>query len=170
MANKLDLNFSAEEAIEDELRGEYTVKIKNATVKENKTGTGTVLTILYEVLSGKAQGEGIFQTLNPRNPNATAVKIYRQEMRKIIAAAGIVLKNNSPEDLVGAKLKITVVPDDRGSKITGYAALGAATGNATGTTQVAAASGGRFASRNKPAEVPVVEAPAAEVEDDDVPY
>jgi len=72
-------------------------------------------------LEGPAQGRKIWERLNLKNPNPTAVKIAQQSLSKIASAIGIVAPKHSDE-LLNRQLMVEVIvksPSER-DRANGY--------------------------------------------------
>lgn len=69
--------------------GDYTVHIIEDTMKPTKKGDGEYLELKMEVLEGDHKGRWIFDRLNLRNPNATAVEISERTLVALGKACGI---------------------------------------------------------------------------------
>lgn len=104
--------------------GIYDVTIIDANWKTTKAGTGKMLVLEFEVLTGDKKGRKIFTRLNLDNPNATAVQIAQSELSSICRAINV-LKPTSEYDLLNIPLQVSVYVDDDGyNGIGNYAAPG----------------------------------------------
>jgi hypothetical protein len=81
--------------------GWYTVEIKDAEIKETKSGTGKYLSVSYQTDSGRV----IFGNLNIRNANTKAEEIGRQQMGNLMRAVGLSRLTDS-DQLIGLNLQI----------------------------------------------------------------
>ncbi|MBT6156633.1 MAG: DUF669 domain-containing protein [Planctomycetaceae bacterium] len=121
--------------------GKYLAVITESEIKPTKSGNGSYLQLMFEILDGQYKGRHLWSRLNLDNPNETAVKIARAELSAICRAVGVMAPNDSV-DLHNLPLLITVRckkrPDtgDIGNEIKGYAkreAVGGQPQQATGT-------------------------------------
>lgn len=104
--------------------GIYDVTIIDANWKTTKAGTGKMLVLEFEVLTGDKKGRKIFTRLNLDNQNATAVQIAQSELSSICRAINV-LKPTSEYDLINRPLQVSVYVDDDGyNGIGNYAAPG----------------------------------------------
>ena len=88
--------------------GIYEVTITKAELKDNKAGTGQLISIRYDIVGPTHQGRVIFGNFNIKNPNPKAEEIGRQQLGEMMTAIGISKVNNT-DQLIGARLKIKLV-------------------------------------------------------------
>ena len=69
--------------------GKYEVVITDSEMKPTKAGTGEMLALTLQVVSGPHKNRFIWTNLNLRNPNATAEQIARGQLAAICLAVGI---------------------------------------------------------------------------------
>ena len=69
--------------------GDYTVCISASEEKVTASGNGEYLKLTLEVLDGDHKGRLLFENLNLKNPNETAVTIARQTARDICLAVNV---------------------------------------------------------------------------------
>jgi hypothetical protein len=101
--------------------GWYKIAWIKGETKTTKAGTGSYLELTGEILEGPAQGRKIWERLNLKNPNPTAVKIAQQSLSKIATAIGIVAPKHSDE-LLNRQLMVEVIvksPSER-DRANGY--------------------------------------------------
>lgn len=77
--------------------GDYKVAIVDSEERETKSGTGTYLRLVLEVLDGPHKGRKIFENLNLVNENPIAVRIARAELKAICVACGGLQPQDSSE-------------------------------------------------------------------------
>jgi len=106
------LNFDAE-AIEPTTDfeplpvGDYVVLITASEIKTTKNGNGEYLQLTYDVVDGKYKGRKLFDRLNLKNQNQTAVEIAQRALSAICRAVGVMHPNDSAE-LHGKPLSVKV--------------------------------------------------------------
>jgi hypothetical protein len=76
--------------------GDYKVAIMESEMKQSKTG-GEYLALEYQVLDGEFKGRRLWQNLNLKNANATAVEIARAELSAICHAVGVMRPGDSSQ-------------------------------------------------------------------------
>jgi hypothetical protein len=110
--------------------GEYTVLITASEFKETKKKDGEYLQFTYKVVDeGEHKGAPVFDRLNLKNVNQTAVDIARKRLSAICRAVGVLTPNDS-EELHNRLMiiRVTVKPgtDEYGSsnEIKAYSAVG----------------------------------------------
>ena len=95
--------------------------------KTTKAQTGSYLNMVLEVIEGDKAGRKLFERLNLRNPNQTAVEIAERTLSSICRAVGVMLPRDS-SDLhdkpMMAKVKVKPAKDgyDASNEIGEYAA------------------------------------------------
>ena len=67
--------------------GEYDVVVSKAELKETKSG-GTMLILGYEVQSGDQAGKTIKHTMNIVNQDPDAVRIAKEQLKRVAIATG----------------------------------------------------------------------------------
>jgi hypothetical protein len=77
--------------------GDYTVCISASEEKTTASGNGEYLKLTLEVLDGDHKGRLLFENLNLKNPNETAVKIARQTIAEICLAVNVPQLNDAME-------------------------------------------------------------------------
>lgn len=75
--------------------GKYLVMAIKSERKETKSGTGNMLEIEWDILDGPCKGRKLFSRLNLENPNETAVRIARAELKAICMATGVMAPKSS---------------------------------------------------------------------------
>ena len=113
--------------------GKYLAVITESEMKPTKSGNGSYLEIVFQVLEGEYKGRLLWSRLNLDNPNELAVQIARGELSAICRAVGVMQPKDSIE-LHNLPLLVTVKckkREDTGeitNEIKGYAKKEAATG------------------------------------------
>jgi hypothetical protein len=112
MADLTDLNFDAREVeprgnFEPIPAGKYPVVIVESTMKPTKAGDGQYLELVLQIQGGPHDGRQLWDRLNLKNPNQTAVDIARQTLSSICRAVNIPTPKDSA-DLHGKTLMATV--------------------------------------------------------------
>jgi len=113
--------------------GKYLAVISESEMKPTKSGTGSYLELVFQVIEGEFKGRNLWARLNLDNPNELTVQIARAELSTICRAVGVMQPKDSCE-LHNLPLFITVKckrRDDTGdivNEIKGYAKKEAATG------------------------------------------
>lgn len=113
-----ELNFNAENvepqvALEVVPKGDYLAIMTQSELKDTRAGTGQYLQCVWEIVDGEQRGRLLWDRLNLKNPNATAVKIAESQLSAICHAVGVMRPKDSTE-LHGKPvlLKVTVEPRD----------------------------------------------------------
>ena len=125
----------------------YKCVITDSEEKPTKAMTGSYLQLTIEVIEGNYSGRKVFERLNLKNQNTTAVEIAQRSLSSICRAIGV----NSPKDSEELRDKPLMVklsvkpatPDGQygaSNDIKEYAATGGAT--ASPTPAAVAAPGG----------------------------
>lgn len=94
--------------------GQYVMIATASELKPTKSGTGEYLQFTLEVLDGPFKGRKIWDRMNIRNPNSTAVDIANRQLAAMCRAVGVIKPNDSAE-LHNRPLLVTVAieVDDR---------------------------------------------------------
>ena len=134
----MDLNGFDASAIEPQTTYEplpadwYKCVITDTEEKPNSKRTGSYLELKIEVIDGQYQGRLVFERLNLKNPNTTAVEIAQRSLSSICRAIGV----NSPKDSADLRdkpmmVKLAVKPADgqygASNEVKGYDAVDGAT-------------------------------------------
>lgn len=150
----VDVNDIPErEAFEPVPPGDYTAMITESEMKATKDNLGEMLVLTVELQDGNGGSRKLFERLNLKNKNETAVKIAFQTLGEIIKAVGKTSIKDS-EELHNKRLTVTVVvdpakpymkdgvqqPGSPQNRIKKYAPYGALD-NTAGVAQAAPASG-----------------------------
>ena len=77
--------------------GEYNACIVGSDMKTTKNGSGEYLNLEISILDGTYQNRRLFDKLNLKNSNETAVQIARATLSSICRAVGILEPNDSSE-------------------------------------------------------------------------
>ena len=109
----------------------YKAVITDTEEKPTKAMTGSYLQLTIEVIEGTHAGRKVFDRLNLKNPNTTAVEIAQRSLSSICRSIGV----NSPKDSIELQdkplmVKLAVKPADgqygASNDIKEYAATGGA--------------------------------------------
>ncbi len=94
--------------------GDYRVQIAAAEVKQTKAGTGSYMSIRYDVLGPTHQGRVIFDTINVRNPSQAAEEIGRQQIGSLMGAIGLQTLRDT-DQLIGSVciVKVKIERDEQ---------------------------------------------------------
>jgi len=88
--------------------GTYKVLIKSAAEKPTKAPGGLGLNVEYKLVEdGPAKGRSVFQWINLKNTNATAVEIGQRELSSLCRATGV-MRPKSAGEFVNKLLTIKV--------------------------------------------------------------
>lgn len=87
--------------------GDYEACICNSEMKATKDGLGEYLNLEIQIVSGQYQNRKLFEKLNLRNKNETAVQIAKGTLSAICRAVGVLTPNDSAE-LHNKPFRITV--------------------------------------------------------------
>lgn len=87
--------------------GTYTAAIVSSENKTTKNGNGSYLELQLEIIDGQYAGRKVWDRLNLRNPNQTAVEIAMRTLASICKAIGIKTPRDSSE-LHNKPMKIKV--------------------------------------------------------------
>ena len=69
--------------------GIYEAVITDSRMQTTKSGTGEMLVLTLEVISGEYKGRKLWDRLNLVNPNPTAVALARQTLAHLCLAIGV---------------------------------------------------------------------------------
>ena len=99
MAN---LNFNANQVepttdFEPIPAGKYVAVVTASEMKPTKSGKGSFLELVLEVIEGEFKGRKLWARLNLENANPLAVKIARAELSALCRAAGVLEPKDSCE-------------------------------------------------------------------------
>ena len=87
--------------------GKYLAVITASEMKPTKSGTGSYLELVFQIIEGQYKNRNLWARLNLDNPNAVAVQIARGELSAICRAVGVMTPKDSFE-LHDLPLVITV--------------------------------------------------------------
>lgn len=87
--------------------GTYIAQINRSEVKQTKAGTGSYLSLGFQILDGEFANRIIFQNITLANPNQTAAEIGRQQLAQLAGAVGLYQLGDSQE-LHGIPMQIKV--------------------------------------------------------------
>lgn len=88
--------------------GRYVAIIAKSDMKATKAGTGEYLEMTLQIVDGEHKGRQLWERLNLKNPNATAVAIAQGTLSAICRAVGVLTPQDSAE-LHDIPLEIKVV-------------------------------------------------------------
>ena len=72
-------------------------QITESDVVPTRAGTGSMLKLKWQIMGGPAQGRVLFDQINLANPNAQAVQIGQQQLKRICVALGLGPIQNSAQ-------------------------------------------------------------------------
>lgn len=75
--------------------GKYAAVITESENLPTKAGTGEYLKLTFQIIEGEHQGRQLWDRLNLKNPNPTAVQIARGDLSSICRAVGVLLPQDS---------------------------------------------------------------------------
>ena len=84
----IDYNASPESEFGALPSGEYPALITDSDVKPTKSGTGSYLELVYQVIDGAYKGRKVWARITLQNPNATSVSIGQQHLAQLRHAVG----------------------------------------------------------------------------------
>lgn len=129
MADISDMGFNAQNVEPSQEMGaipagDYQVVMVKSDRRLTKSGTGELLALEFQILSGPFQNRKLFANLNIRNNSETAQKIAWAELSSICRAVEVMSPKDTAE-LHGRPLIVTVKVDEDADKnkrnqITGY--------------------------------------------------
>lgn len=113
-----EVNASAPSTDYDVLpEGWYSARITQADVRETRAGTGSYISVRYDVTGPSHEGRVVWGNLNLSNPNPRAEQIGREQLSQLIAAIGLPSITDSDELIGGeCEIKLKVKTDDYGTK------------------------------------------------------
>jgi len=77
--------------------GKYLAVITESEMKPTKSGNGSYLEFVFEIIEGEHKGRNLWARLNLDNPNQLAVQIARGELSAICRAVGVMQPKDSIE-------------------------------------------------------------------------
>jgi len=77
--------------------GKYPAVITESEMKPTKSGTGSYLELVFQIIEGEYKGRLLWSRLNLDNPNDLAVKIAQGELSAICRAVGVMQPKDSIE-------------------------------------------------------------------------
>ncbi len=129
-------NFNAHEVdptteFEPVPSGKYVAVIIESDQKPTKSGNGSFLELVFEIVEGEYKGRKVWARLNLDNPNETAVKIARAELSAVCRAVNVMQPRDSVELhnlplLITVKCKKREDTGDLTNEIKGYSSKQAA--------------------------------------------
>ncbi len=87
--------------------GWYIAMITQSEMKPTKTGDGEYLQLRLDIIEGEYENRVLFDRLNLKNPNQTAVEIAQRELSAICRAVGVMQPKDS-SDLHDKPLRVKV--------------------------------------------------------------
>jgi len=116
MAKMRNGHFNAEDKGQDFIpAGTYLAEIIKSEFKDTKAGDGEYLRLYLKVIGGKHAGEMLFENLNLKNPNPTAVKIAERTLANICKAVGKPKGIDDSDELHNIPMNIKVTEPDKTS-------------------------------------------------------
>lgn len=116
----------------------YEAVIVSREEKTTKAGTGSYLELTIEIVSGAFKGRKVWDRLNLKNPNSTAVEIAQRSLSSICRSVGV----NNPKDSIELldkplMVKVAVSPASNGYEASNNVKGYEATGNTRSPTSIA---------------------------------
>jgi len=151
------LNFNAEEvepqgSFEPIPAGWYTAMITQSEMKPTKNGAGEYLQLRLDVIDGEHEGRVLFDRLNLKNENQTAVEIAQRQLSAICHAVGVLTPNDSTElHDKPLKVKVAIRPAGNGYEASNEVKAYEEAGHGAAATATQAQQGG---STEQPAKKP----------------
>jgi hypothetical protein len=113
--------------------GKYLAVITESEMKPTKSGKGSYLELVFEVIEGEYKGRNLWARLNLDNANPLTVQIARAELSAICRATGVMQPKDSIELhnlplLITVKCKKREDTGDITNEVKGYAKKEAAAG------------------------------------------
>jgi hypothetical protein len=96
-------------------KNDYLAEITASEFKATKNNDGEYLQLTFCVLDGEFKGRTLFDRLNLKNANETAVKIANSTLSAICHSVGVMRPNDSAE-LHGKPIVISVDVEERNDK------------------------------------------------------
>lgn len=87
--------------------GTYIAQINRSEIKQTKAGTGSYLSLGFQIIDGEYANRVIFQNITLANPNQVAAQIGREQLAQLAGACGIYQLGDSQE-LHGIPMQIRV--------------------------------------------------------------
>ena len=87
--------------------GTYIAQINRSEIKQTKAGTGSYLSLGFQIIDGEYANRVIFQNITLANPNQVAAQIGREQLAQLSGACGIYQLGDSQE-LHGIPMQIRV--------------------------------------------------------------
>ncbi len=93
--------------------GWYAAEIVKSELKTTAKKDGKYLALCFRIIDGEHEGRLVFSNLNIVNPNKTAVKIARGDLKAICDAVGFIGELEDTVDIHNKplKIKVTVKPE-----------------------------------------------------------
>jgi len=88
--------------------GWYTATVASAEIKQTKAGTGSYISVRYDITGPTHQGRVVFGNLNISNPNTKAEEIGRQQLGDLMRAIGLDTVQDT-DQLIGGQCQIKLV-------------------------------------------------------------
>jgi len=89
--------------------GEYLVIVEESDYLENKSGTGMILKLTYQIIDGPFKGMKIFDNMNLQHVNKQTEAIARQSLNSLGVAVGISnIKDSSQLHNIPFKIDVRV--------------------------------------------------------------
>lgn len=111
-------------------RGDYTAMITDSVLKDTKAGTGQYIALTMEIIDGSYSGRKIWDNINVKNPNPTAVSIGHAALTRYFKACGQDLERGADTtSLYNIPFKLSLGidrKDETRNVVTGASPLGSA--------------------------------------------
>ncbi len=93
--------------------GWYSATVVGAEIKQTKAGTGSYISVRYDITGPTHQGRVIFGILNISNPNPKAEEIGRQQLGDLMRSIGLDTVTDS-DQLIGGNcdIKLTITKSE----------------------------------------------------------
>lgn len=85
--------------------GWYAATVAGAEIKQTKAGTGSYISVRYDITGPTHQGRVVFGNLNISNPNPKAEEIGRQQLGDLMRAIGLDTVQDT-DQLIGGQCQI----------------------------------------------------------------
>jgi hypothetical protein len=96
--------------------GTYVAVIVESQMKPTKAGTGEYLELTLEIVEGTHKGRRVWERLNLKNPNETAVRIAQQTLSAICRAVGVMSPKDSV-DLHNRPMSVVIEEEERDGRV-----------------------------------------------------
>lgn len=116
--------------------GWYEAQIVDSELKDNSKGTGSFLSLEFEVVSGDFQNRKFWMNVNYQHTNPKAQEIGQQELRRILEAVGLNrITDSSDLHFKPMMCRLAVENDNNGNPRNVVKRVGPADGKVASPTQ-----------------------------------